>query len=462
MERLPTIRRLRRWAGRYRFGLAAVAAACLGLIAFELLGYYHLAFYVFDLGIYNRHMWGIVHGDFGPNPLMGFNLLGDHAHFILLLLAPLYALWQSPETLLIIQALGIGLAGWPIYKTARYLGHSDLQAAAWLVPFYGYFGYWTALEYPFHVAALSVLPLSWALYFLIAKRDQALIIALIIAALTKEDMPLVAAMIGLYVIVLRRQWRLGLALIIAGLAYTQLVIKVWIPWVRHAPYPFDHIQLAWNGLKTHNIKLMLLSFGWLPLGALEVLMLLAPLWASRFLSDAGARWDLFEHYSANQGPILAVAAIVAGIRLVAWLVRRYPPLKSRLGLLRWSTIGLACIGTVLVWLPFRHTSVAPQRPWFSRHATPTMLASRDALAAIPADASVGVQSPFPQATSRRYVYFLPLDLAKRQPDYLLLSNAMDFWPFESREAVGEFVSQANQLGYTTLIDHDGVTLMKHQ
>jgi uncharacterized membrane protein len=249
---------------------------------------------------------------------------------------------------------------------------------------------------------------------------------------------------------------------VAGFAYTQAIVKLWIPWVRHSPYPFDHIELAWNGIKTHSIYLMLMSFGWLPLGALEVLILLAPLWASRFLSDAGARWGVFEHYSANQGPILAVAAIVASVRITSWLARRHTRLKPRLGLLRWLAIGVACTGALLVWLPFRHTSVAPQRPWLSLHATPTMQAAHDALATIPVDASVGVQSPFPQATSRRNVYFLPLDLTKKQPDYLLLSNAMDFWPFKERSDVNKFVTQANELGYTTLIDHDGVTLLRYK
>ena len=442
------------------WGLAVVTSASLGYIGYELISYRHMHFGVFDLGLYNRHLWGMVHGGFGPNPLMGFNLLGDHAHFILILLAPFYALWQSPEFLLVVQALGLSLAGWPIYKAARYLGHTDLQASAWLIPFYSFFGFWSSLIFPFHVAALSVLPLSWALYFLITRQDRNLVIALIIAALTKEDTPLVAIMIGVYLIILRRQWRLGASLIVAGAVYIEAITKVWIPWVRHSPYPFDGIQLAWNELKTHTINIMMLSFGWLPLGALEVFILLAPLWVSRFLSNMPARWDTNQHYGANQGPILALAAMVATVRIAAWLTRRYPKLKQHQTRLLWGGIAIATAGTIMVWQAPEQKWIWPFNDFVRIHRNPTELTAQQAFAMIPPTASVGVQCDFPELTSRPEVYLVPFDLTKRQPDYLILSNSMFAWPFPNYDAVNAYIAQARDLGYETLIDHDGITLLR--
>src|SRR5262249_30439654 len=56
---------------------------------FQCLSLRQYSQYVYDLGMWNRHFWSLVHFDFGPNPLKGFNLLGDHAHFLLIALAPI-------------------------------------------------------------------------------------------------------------------------------------------------------------------------------------------------------------------------------------------------------------------------------------------------------------------------------------------------------------------------------------
>ena len=65
-------------------------------LVFSYFSYRKLMFPMLDLGLFNRHMWGMVRGDFGPNTLKlptELNLLGDHSHFILLLLTPFYSLY---------------------------------------------------------------------------------------------------------------------------------------------------------------------------------------------------------------------------------------------------------------------------------------------------------------------------------------------------------------------------------
>ncbi len=51
--------------------------------------------------------------------IQGHNYLGDHFEPILLLIAPLYALFPDPRTLLILQTLALALAAWPLFLISQ-------------------------------------------------------------------------------------------------------------------------------------------------------------------------------------------------------------------------------------------------------------------------------------------------------------------------------------------------------
>ncbi len=69
-----------------------------------------------DLAIYNNALWNTAHGNWFWSSIQGHNYWGDHFEPILILLLPIYYLWQSPILLLILQTLALGLAAWPLYK----------------------------------------------------------------------------------------------------------------------------------------------------------------------------------------------------------------------------------------------------------------------------------------------------------------------------------------------------------
>lgn len=438
-------------------------------------GWRNFAFPVLDLGLYNRHMWGLVRLDFSANPLKGFNLLGDHSHFILFLIAPIYAVFQTPVTLLVVQILCISLSGWPIYLLTRKYFRSTSIAALWLVPYYIYFGFWTALAYPFHVSAVVVLPLAWALYFLLERKYTLLIPILILLVLVKEDMPLVAIMIGLYMIIFQKKYKLGV--LVAGISglYFIFVLKYWLPTVSKIRYyytdtevplsaaitnPFKFIQAFFSTRqKSDTIWSMILSYAGLPLIGLEILVLLLPIWAGRFLSVQGWRWSFEQHYSANQGPILAVAAIIGVVRLINF-ANRYFDIKLRQKQIIFVVFGLVCIvSSLLVWKNFDLRNTITQKV-ISAKSSPAVDSARLALSKIPPGASVGVQSAFPQATSRKNVYNLPLDLSKKTPDYLILSDSLDTWSFGGKEKMLSFMSYARSVGYNIVYSQNGVYLLK--
>lgn len=465
---------------------AVSAVAFVAYFVFSYFSYRKFLYPMLDLGLFNRHMWALVQGDFGPNPLKfpaQLNLLGDHSHFILLLYAPIYFLWQNALSLVLIQIIALILSGFPLYKIALKHFKSKTVAAGWLVPYFMFFGFWSGQAYAFHEVFLALPIIAWALYYLLEDRFRLMLVCLALLLLVKENMPLLVIMFGLYIIVMRRQYKKGGLLLGVGAAYFVAVTQYWLPWFGNTPYlysdnvfgkstmdvaravvqtPGEFVRQLFLPLdKTKSIVFMLLSFGGLPLIGLEVLLLLSPLWLGRFLSTQPWRWSVIQHYSVDQAPILLVAAIVGAYRLYTLAVK-YGLKVSRI------QIGLVAIGLCLIGSLVVHARIDERYPQRLIRASFYTLSDADksahqALAIIPKEASVAAQAAFPQLSSRREVYNLPIDLSKYQPEYIIAAEGYDMWPFNSTQELSSFLSSAvEQYGYEQVLLENGVIVLKRQ
>ncbi len=451
------------------------------------LGYYLLLQYLLyrklqipmlDLGLFNRHMYGLIHTGLGANPLKGYNLLGDHAHFFLVALVPLYYFWQAPGFLLSLQAVCIVLSGWPIYLIAKNYSPKPKLAALWLIPYFLFFGFFSALVYSFHDSAAAVLPLAWVLYFLlVSKNYRHLGIALAVLLLFREDMPLVAIMVGLYVIIIERKYWLGAIIGAVSAVYFLGVTKLWLP-IFGPSYGYektnfggsiaDVIKAAF--LQPHNVikafflpseKLrnmlaMIFSFGGFSIFALEVMILLLPLWFGRFLSVETWRWGSFEHYSASQAPILAAASIVGLHKLMQFVHKNYGINKERLYKIALSITIVLAFGLNLVM--HQYAIIKPLALRFYR-LTPTEQSAHTAATLIPANASVGASSAFALLSSRSEIYNLPLP-EDAQPQYIIISASLEKWPFASKQEVDDYIIKLKNEGYKEIFNENEVVMLK--
>jgi uncharacterized membrane protein len=186
----------------------------------------------FDLGNMVQAVWSTADG----HPLRGISLDGTeglrtafHADVILAAFAPLWVVWSSPVMLLAVQAIALALGALPVYWLARkHLGSSRLGACL----AFAYLLYapiqWIQL-YDFHAVTLAVPLLLFAIWFLDERRLVPFSIVAALALLTKEEIGLVVAGLGLWY-ALRRGERLTGGLIAAGgLAWTIIALKVVIP-----------------------------------------------------------------------------------------------------------------------------------------------------------------------------------------------------------------------------------------
>ncbi|HLD21362.1 MAG TPA: DUF2079 domain-containing protein [Patescibacteria group bacterium] len=91
----------------------------LVMIVMSSVQYRYDMYNAFDLGIFDQVLWNSVHGRLFEYSFNDYSYLVDHREWILLLLAPLYAVVQHPITLLIIQSVVLGSGAIPFYLLSQ-------------------------------------------------------------------------------------------------------------------------------------------------------------------------------------------------------------------------------------------------------------------------------------------------------------------------------------------------------
>ena len=76
------------------------------LFWFELLSvkFLYFGYYDWDLAIFSHIMWNLSHGSMYSS-LLGVNFLGNHVNIFAFLIAPIYAVFSSPLTLICLKLL---------------------------------------------------------------------------------------------------------------------------------------------------------------------------------------------------------------------------------------------------------------------------------------------------------------------------------------------------------------------
>ncbi|MGZ4257166.1 MAG: DUF2079 domain-containing protein [Gaiellaceae bacterium] len=291
----------------------------------------------FDLGIFDQTIWGYSRFEVVRNTVKGTpNLLGDHFHPGLMLLAPAYWIWNDARVLLVAQAFLLAAASLPIF----YWGRRQLGTAAGAVAQLAFLVFWGVLAgaiVDFHELALAVPAISFGLWALLERRTRLFVAMLVLGCLAKEDIALTFAAMGIYALVVQRRWRFGLVVVATCLAWFAFVLDVVIPEISERPYhywdypalgrnwtaaavtllerPYRALTLALD--RTAKVTTLLATFGaWLFLPLASPLLLVAlPALGERFWAQNPTFWSTGYQYSLPVAPVLAFAAIDGARRL---------------------------------------------------------------------------------------------------------------------------------------------------
>ncbi len=257
----------------------------------------------------------------------GFNILGDHFSPITALVAPFYRLWPSAQTLLVAQAVLIGVSVLVVSRLA--VRHAGPWAGAMLAVAYGIsFGISAAVQSDFHEVAFGAPLLALAGSAYLDRRWNAVVGWSLPLLLVKEDMGATVLVIGL-VLMLAGERRRGTLLAAAGVVGAALVVLVVLPSVNPGGV-YDYASsvggergvvatlLDEPGRKALTVLVTLAVTGLAALGSPWVLLVL-PTFAWRFVGDNPYYWGTDWHYSLILMPIVFVAAVDT--------MRRYPPVR---------------------------------------------------------------------------------------------------------------------------------------
>jgi uncharacterized membrane protein len=406
-----------------------------------------------------------VHNGFGAR----FNVLGDHFSPILVLLAPLYWIHDGPQTLLIAQSVLLALAIVPLWAYARRrLGVwpaycvSCVYALAWPVA--------ETLAFDFHEMAFApVLSMLMLERHEAGRRWQSAAAAGALL-LVKEDMGLLVAGFGLYLLTRPGDRRRAVVFVVAGLFWTWLASRVLIPafggsadyyWAydalgRNLPdAASDAVTHPWTALRllvTPEVKAttmlwLVVPLLFLPLAS-PITLAVLPLLAERMLSSRfGHWWEPRFHYNVALTALLVAAGVDGACRVARWWPVR--PRPDRV----WPVAAVAA--TVAVVPHFAFARFAD--PGFYRRDARAWAAA-EVLPAVPDGALVEAPNTLgPRLTARTRV--LLLDDRPRWAPWVVADTANTTFPFASVDAQRARVELLLRSGYSVVRQESGYVVL---
>ncbi|NIV33617.1 MAG: DUF2079 domain-containing protein, partial [Anaerolineae bacterium] len=322
----------------------------------------------------------------------------------------------------------------------------------------------------FHTMLLATPLISLAVYGVLRQRYPLAALSLLATLLIKEDMGLVLALFGLYLLVFERgrAWPWGILLLVAGPAWLAFVTLALIPSfattgeyrILTHRYAFlgggpteavqtllrDPLILAKQVLRKDKVLALvqlLASMGFLPLlGGGLVLVALPLIWYLQ-LSDDHALALLLQWHAATYLPVF-FGAIFVGFRR---LPERGRYIATGVLLLA-SILAFFLDGSVLQLL--REPGMEPERREIVRSL----------MAQIPPEASVSAQDQLlPHLSHRHEIYLFP---TIEDADYILMDRRGSTYPLETEDYEVFWQAAQDPFGYEKLYDGNDFLLLRRE
>jgi len=361
-----------------------------------------------DLGLFEQSLWTTVNqGKLLFNNLFGASELGDNAYVFLLLIVPIYAIFQHTETLLFLQSLALGLGAIPVYWMAKQelgLKYCWLFASLYLL--------YPALHqmnwFDFHPEAFAVPLLLFAFYFYSRGHIRRFLLCVALTLTVKTDAALVVGALGAYLMA-QNLWgkskpKVGFRTAIFITAAAALWLALWIgfllPLLKGGSYIYIADRFLAQGLTfgLERVEALLWLFGplaFLPLIS-PILVIALPSIIENMASNWPPQYMMLGQYSAYIVPVIFVAAI-KGVKVLGNrgmnLHRAFPAICLLLVFSTAITIG---------FVESRYYGISERwHPPSEQH----VLALERAVELVPPDASILTQNNiFPHVSRRGNAY----------------------------------------------------------
>jgi uncharacterized membrane protein len=236
----------------------------------------------------------------------------------------------------------VALGALPLYWLAHKYTGSERPALGFSLAYLLYPATdWMTLN-EFHPVALACPLLLFAIWYLDEDQLLPFTIFAALAALTREEIPLVIAGLGVWYAISRRRWLVGGTIAAVGVGATAIATQLVIPHFNHGSGssfyrrydavggsaagivkkaftdPGRLLSVAFDHRGVHYLLDLLLPIAGLALLAPLLLVALVPELALNLLSSVDAQSSIHYHYVAGEIPILFAAAAMGAGRLGRW------------------------------------------------------------------------------------------------------------------------------------------------
>lgn len=368
------------------------------------------------------------------------NILTDHFALILPVISPIYKLWADARILIIFQQLLIVFSVIPVYLFSEKLLKNRIVSLIFSFLYLYFIGIQSAVSFDFHLATLSAGFLSFTIYFMETKKWKWYFLFMILGMFCKEDVPVYMFMLGVYLVLIKKEKKVGLLTMVVSFVYYYSIFNIFIPRITGAGVnvsPFgpkgsgilqllftNPVQFVKNFTvpfeKVRNIILTSFSFGFLPFLS-PLYWIAAPATFLRFFSEDVARYSLHFQYTATLTPILAYSSILA-------------LKKIKFGFLKGAFLTIAIIGNFYTNRPGldKYFETPPIARLITRAfyvLPPRNDDYNKILSLIPAGASVSAQVPLlPYLCNRDKLYTFPNNY--ENVEYIALTFTESPYPLE--------------------------------
>jgi uncharacterized membrane protein len=373
-----------------------------------------------DLGNMVQTIWSTRHGHFlESTSLTGrqMNRLGAHVDPFLLLLVPFYWVWSSPLLLVVLQAVAVASGALPVFWLARKHLDSPRAGASFAFAYLLYpatqFNAFTVTS-SFHAVAIAVPLILYAIWFLDENRLVAFSAVALLAATTKEEIPLALGLLGIWYAVRTGRRAFGGSVFAIGLAVT-LFDFLWV--IPHfSPSGVDPFVARYEGVGTtpggmaHTLFTHPLTFvAAIATGhkLLYVVLLFVPflgLWLFEPLLLLGAAPDLaINHLSSKSDQTSLPFHWTAGIVAFVVAASVFGAARFKQHANRVSLYALAGVLSIAIFSPIYFVKQDVQQL-----GSPIRAAKADAVALIPSGVPVSASNQLGgHLSERRYSYSFP-------------------------------------------------------
>jgi uncharacterized membrane protein len=468
----------------------------------SLGAYWAYAMHALDMGNMGQAAWNTIHGHpFAfTNMRLPYNIeawrtttrLSFHVEALFPFISLVYLVYPHPESLLILQTAALALGAVPTYLLARDVLRSTGLAVVFALAYLLYPTVEALNLYEFHPVSLATPLLLFAFLFVQRRQYLGFFLCALAAMGTKEEIGLVVAMFGLYIVFVQRERRIGIIAIVLGVGWSlfaALVVEKHfrqlgtvtyissrygylcgppdatgqvhchgfrgpIHTVLHDPGAIVKAVFIWP--KLGYVRYLLAPVGYTALLAPFVLLLAAPTLALNLFSQDFHMYSGVGDNSAEIASVVVIAGILGTARLRGFLERRLTRGRASL------VAGLYVLAAALLnqhvngFTPLGTAFAVPA------HGSHQRLEDRF-VAMVPPTAAVSTQDQLdPHLSSRRYLYlFLDdgTDPPLRPATYVLLDVSAPTYPLPSYQLHDRAIKMLRHGWGVQAADH-GLILMK--